>query len=400
MPNQETRLAVFQELAACCHNLYMWTYDTDMRLLSSNFPYDVSVDSLLVPSAQWASILNRVQQTKKPLVVTDKVGLTWIAAGSFDEKNLLRIHLLGPFFLYDVSSAQIEDELRRRKTPADLISPALTFFRKLPILYITRALEYEVMLHFCLTGEKLSLDAFQPIEDQQSAALSKEELEGIHGTYEAEREMVRLVREGDLHFKQHMQVLASTGRVGNISDGHALRQMKNMIIVNITLFSRAAMEGGLPPETAYTLSDRYLQAVEKSRSVQAIADINTAMQDDYVQRVHQVRQNEQYSKAIRNCLDQMHFRMEEDITLEQLAHDLGYSPYYLSRKFRNETGQTFKEYLRQIRLERAKFLLQTTNETILSIAERLRFCSQSYFSDTFRKTYGLSPTEYRDTLNP
>lgn len=165
------------------------------------------------------------------------------------------------------------------------MQPALRFFRSLPVITLNRVLEYGVMLHFCITGEKLSVEDIRFL-DNQPGAIPDAETEGIHGTYEAEKEMLRLVREGDLNFKKHMRIMAGTGRVGNISDGQALRQLKNMIIVNITLFSRAAMDGGLPPENAYTLSDRYYQAVEKSGSMQAIIDINYAMQEDFVQRVH------------------------------------------------------------------------------------------------------------------
>lgn len=395
---QEMRLNVFQELVKCCHALYLWTYDMDMNLLESSCPEDVLLSSLIVPNTYWDDILGQIYRYRKPVVMSNDLGLMWIAAVRFEKEEATRIHILGPFFMYDVSPAQIEAELRRRKLVNDLMQPALRFFRNLPVITLNRVLEYGVMLHFCITGETLSVEDIRFL-DNQPGAIPDAEAEGIHGTYEAEKEMLRLVREGDLNYKNHMRIMAGTGRIGNISDGHALRQLKNIIIVNITLFSRAAMDGGLPPETAYTLSDRYYQAVEKSGSMQAIIDINYAMQEDFVQRVHQFRQDESLSKPIRTCIEQMHTRMEEELTLEQLAKEFGYSTYYLSRKFRNETGQPFKDYLRQIRLERAKFLLRNTDETILAIGERLQFCSQSYFSDTFRKVYGMSPTEYREQLD-
>lgn len=398
MPNQETRLAVFQELLANCHNLYMWTYDPDMHLLNSSCPETVLSSGFIVPTNDWEDTLAQVQHQQKPVIMSSNLELMWIASGSFDKTVLQQIHVLGPFYMYDIPPTRTEAELRRLNLSAPLMEPAITFLKKLPVLNITRVLEYGVMLHFCITGERLSLEDIRFTADKL-LNIPMEEVGNIHGTYAAEREMLRLVREGDLNFKKHMQTMTNMGRVGNISDGHPMRQLKNMMIVNITLFSRAAMEGGLPPETAYTLSDRYFQAIEKSRSMQALIDIGSAMQEDFVQRVHQVRQNESYSKPIRSCVEQLRSRMEEDISLELLAGELGYSPYYLSRKFRNETGQTFKEYLRQVRLERAKFLLRNTDESVLDIADRLRFCSQSYFSDTFRKAYGISPTDYREQLD-
>lgn len=273
----------------------------------------------------------------------------------------------------------------------------MDFIRSLPVISLNRTLEYAQMLHFCITGTKI-FAADIPFLDNHPDTPTEAELSTVHGTYQAEREMIRLVREGDLDYKKHMTVIASTGRVGNIADGTALRQLKNMLIVNITLFSRAAMEGGLPPETGYTLSDRYLQAVEKSNSMQSLTEINATMQEDFIQRVHQYRQNKDLSKPIRSCVEQLRSRMEENITLEDLAKEFGYSTYYLSKKFKAETGQTFKEYLRSIRLERAKFLLLNSDLSILEISEKLQFCSASYFSDSFRKTYGISPTVFREQV--
>ncbi len=394
----EQRLSFFREMIGCCHALYLWKYDRNLNLLESNCPEEALLHSLLTISKRWDNLVEYLNDGRKPLILSNEMGLMWITVPDFGEEKLQAIHVLGPFFFYDMSVAQIENELRRRKLSADLWQKVIQVIRALPVIAVSRTMEYTVMLHFCITGDKLDVNDIRFLDDQPNI-ISELEIEGIHGTYEVEKEMVRLVREGDLDYKKHMKVLASTGRVGNIADGTPLRQLKNMIIVNITLVSRAAMDGGLPPETAYTLSDRYLQAVEKSSSIQALTEINSTMQEDYVQRVHQYRQNETLSKPIRVCLEQMRSRMEDNISLEGLANEFGYSTYYLSKKFKKETGQTFKDYLRQIRLERAKFLLRTTDTSILEISERLQFCSQSYFADSFRKAYGISPTDYREQIN-
>lgn len=398
MSYPEIRLSVFQELVECCHALFLWTYDREMQLLKSNCPEEVLLAGIIVPDDHWAKILQQLDTHHRPVIMSNELGLMWITAGVFDKENVEQIHILGPFFMYDVSATQIEAELHRRNMRTDLMKLALQFLRSLPVITLNRVLEYGIMLHFCLTGEKLRPEEIR-FQDDQTSSLPEMEAESIHGTYEAEKEMLRLVREGDLSYKNHMKTMAGTGRVGDISDGQAIRQLKNMILVNITLFSRAAMDGGLPPETAYTVSDRYYQAVEKSRSMQSVIDINSAMQDDFVQRVHHFRQNASYSKPIRICVEQIRSRIEENLSLEQLASEFGYSTYYLSRKFRAETGQAFKDYLRRARLDRAKFLLRNTDETILAISERLQFCSQSYFSDTFHKEFGMSPTNYRNQLH-
>jgi YesN/AraC family two-component response regulator len=113
--------------------------------------------------------------------------------------------------------------------------------------------------------------------------------------------------------------------------------------------------------------------------MQSLTEINATMQEDFIQRVHQYRQNKDLSKPIRICMEQLRSRMEESITLEDLAKEFGYSTYYLSKKFKAETGQTFKEYLRSIRLERAKFLLRSIDLSILRSAKNFSSAPPAIF---------------------
>ena len=291
----EQRLSIFREMILCCHNLYLWSYNHNMSLLDSNCPEEEILSELFASSKQLEELPQVLCNSNYPVLMSNELGLMWITVPGMINNDLQHIYVLGPFFLYDISAAQIEAELYHRKLMPDLRKHVMDFIHSLPVISLNRALEYAQMLHFCVTGVKAYADDIQFL-DNRSDRVQNEELTAVHGTYEAEQEMVRLIREGDLNYKKHMTVLASTGRVGNIADGTALRQLKNMLIVNVTLFSRAAMDGGLPPETGYSLSDKYLQAIEKSNSMQSLVEINATMQDDFIQRVHQYRQNKALSK--------------------------------------------------------------------------------------------------------
>lgn len=87
--------------------------------------------------------------------------------------------------------------------------------------------------------------------------------------------------------------------------------------------------------------------------------------------------------------------LEESLNLKGLADRVGYTEYYLPRKFKQEMNVNVSDYIRQTRVERAKVLLTTTNLPIAEIAERLRFSSSSHFSDSFRKLTGMLPQAYR-----
>lgn len=105
------------------------------------------------------------------------------------------------------------------------------------------------------------------------------------------------------------------------------------------------------------------------------------------------------NKATRECrfIEQYineHFK--EEISLQTLS-DLTYlNKYYLAHTFKNYKGISPINYLIQLRIEEAKLLLETTNNSIAKIASQTGFSSQSYFTQTFRKTTGLTPREYRN----
>lgn len=86
------------------------------------------------------------------------------------------------------------------------------------------------------------------------------------------------------------------------------------------------------------------------------------------------------------------------ITLEETADLVGLSPTYLSKKFSRVTGRSFAEYINYIRLRQAAQKLLTTDDNITKISYDCGFNSSNYFKDCFKKTYKLSPREYRISM--
>ena len=68
---------------------------------------------------------------------------------------------------------------------------------------------------------------------------------------------------------------------------------------------------------------------------------------------------------------------------------------YFSQCFKQYVGQTYTDYVRDIRLERAKDYLRSTNKTIGWIAEQIGYNDEKYFSRLFREHVGVLPSEYR-----
>lgn len=87
--------------------------------------------------------------------------------------------------------------------------------------------------------------------------------------------------------------------------------------------------------------------------------------------------------------------LAEPQSLESLADILGVSPFYLSKLFKEQTGETYINYVTSARLEKAKRLLSDGALIIKEIAADVGYNDQNYFSKLFRQKYGETPSEYR-----
>lgn len=196
--------------------------------------------------------------------------------------------------------------------------------------------------------------------------------------YMAEQAMLHMIREGDLNYEDALQTTANTSSQGtqNLS-GSSLQKAKVSRIIFTTLCSRAAMDGGLSPEVAYTRADRYVQDIINAKTVSEVSSIGKSLYEDFIHLVHKQRTNPKYSKPVQNCRDYIEAHVDESISISLLAKRLGYSDYYLSRKFKSETGDTIGDYIKFAKIERAKMLLATTQESIQSISDSLGFWGTS-----------------------
>lgn len=89
--------------------------------------------------------------------------------------------------------------------------------------------------------------------------------------------------------------------------------------------------------------------------------------------------------------------LHRDLTVEELANRANLSVYYFIRRFKQEFGCTPHRFLLNTRIETAKFLLKSSELTILEITYKCGFTSQSNFCTCFKKTTGLSPAAYRSS---
>ena len=88
--------------------------------------------------------------------------------------------------------------------------------------------------------------------------------------------------------------------------------------------------------------------------------------------------------------------LNRNIRAQELADLIGYSVTYFTRRFREETGFGISDYVKAARIERAKILLGTTDDSVQDISDKLGFTTRNYFTKCFREITGMTPIEYRN----
>ena len=110
---------------------------------------------------------------------------------------------------------------------------------------------------------------------------------------------------------------------------------------------------------------------------------------------HIVLSPKSVSNKVKQALEYIHSNIDRDISLDEVAAEVGLNSCYFSKEFRKATQYTFVSYVNFVRCERAKYLLRKKQDSIAEISKKCGFSNQSYFSKTFLRLEGRTPSEYQ-----
>lgn len=394
------KIQLLAELIRCGDEVYTWCYQADGKLLYSNCPEKEFLDEAFELFGCKQQMLEYAQNHSKPVTLGTAMGMEWAVAFETLDDAMQRCWVIGPVFYREVSIQSIERGVKYYK--AQKLSVAWTMqlydaLKRLPVLQNMVFYRYLLMLHYCVTGERLELSELNSealfAKAEESLA---EERRDRHKVWMAEQALLQMVRTGDLNYSQALSTSFGISAGVPVESEDVLRQSKTSLIVFTSIVCRAAIEGGLSPEEAYTLGDRYIQTVESAKTLSDVEPLARTMYDDFVHRVHCCRTNPKLSRQIQQCVDYIEMHLEQKICAAELAELVGYTEYYLTRKFKEETGLSLNNYTRFAKIERAKVLLKNTEQSVQEIATQLGFGTRNYFSQIFRQVTGQTPVQYRE----
>ncbi len=121
------------------------------------------------------------------------------------------------------------------------------------------------------------------------------------------------------------------------------------------------------------------------------------LHDDMCGEIDRLR-NERMLREARPITDAKRFiqqHYQEALRLEDVSNAVGFNATYFSAMFKKETGQNFMDYLTELRMNKAKELLCSDENSVQDVADQIGYRDLKYFSRLFKKTTGISPSEYK-----
>lgn len=218
-----------------------------------------------------------------------------------------------------------------------------------------------------------------------------------HNPYDREARMMEGIRKGDVERVINSLDETFVGEYGVLSR-NSLQSAKNLGIVGLAIAVRAAIEGGMPYEEAFSLNDSQILKIDGMNSIGEIEVMVRRSKIQYAEIVRDLKHNKDRKKnpIVEECKNLIFRKMHSKIVVRELADELNVSLEYLSALFRKNEGITISDYIVKEKILRSENLLTYSDYSIGQIAVYLGFSSQSHFGTMFKKYENMTPKEYRD----
>lgn len=214
---------------------------------------------------------------------------------------------------------------------------------------------------------------------------------------EAEKQVLGYISMGNVNLaKELVRSVENSSEVipvGNLSDD-PVHQARYVIVSALTLFTREAIDAGLPEHLAYNISDSYIREIDRIKNTEEIYAMFFQSFIDFTQAVNDWRVRAARPE-IRVCCEYISAHLHEKVTIEDLSRVSNLSPTYISDVFQKELGIRPKQYILREKMNYAAYILRTTDAPIAEVSSLLAFSGHSAFTVQFEKEYGLKPSVYR-----
>lgn len=400
----ERRLWFFsgQIYSAC--GLGTWAYSDEGELYTSTSPNAKEFQMFFAAGGCKDYALNVGKEYDAPFIMSDSLGLVWIGEYVDLTDGGVMLVVLGPVFYAMTSVRYMEKRLREMEISIEMRRNYMKVLMNVPVIPMVVIQQYARMLHFTIANGSPETIYFQYEISEERAEIQQDQEEEQLDEWEKWKKsqqwrqmLMKFVRDGDRNYQKAFEQMNGVDYMPKEYDkDNFYRSNKNLMIILTSMCSQAAVEGGLAPQTAAALEEYYIRRVEDMETITELKQLNERMLEDFIRHVSECKKLEGISPQIQECCEYVKANFMKELTLKDIAKAMGYTEYYLSRKFQQEMGIRLLDYIKNVRLEYAKVWLISTDKSIQEISEQLRFGTRNYFTRVFKEKTGKTPAAYRE----
>ncbi|ETP73000.1 response regulator (CheY-like receiver domain and AraC-type DNA-binding domain-containing protein) [Lachnospiraceae bacterium JC7] len=222
-------------------------------------------------------------------------------------------------------------------------------------------------------------------------------MQQLEHRYDLEEKVMDAISGGNFDRAMHYSSDIAFRGLDNRSS-NTLRSKKNNLLAFNTLCRKAAERGKVHPVHLDEMSRRMAIRIENMTTPTEDKEVHREILKKYCLLVQQ-QSTAGYSPVMQKILNHISQKLSEpELTLQETAEDLGLNKSYLASLFKKETGSTFTGFVNKKRVERAIFLLNTSDYSVHTIASICGMNDMTYFNRVFKKEKGITPTQYRKMI--
>lgn len=354
--------------------------------------------------------INKIEMHYDATTYTNQYEMNFIISPVKIKDTHMGYLVLGPYLLAAPTNTMIQDVIIKMNLPATIHHVLKQYYFSLELLTEGKVstimkclirmlvniphLTHEFNMNISHTKES------DPLLNQTEDSIfnAQMHLDLIEKRYENENRLYEAVEKGD--FKAASDVVFDSKFMFKFIErvpNNPLRSMKNLFFVYSALLRKAAEKGGVHPIYTDSVSGKYAVLIERINATTEFGKLYSKMLYEYCElvRTHSVRK---YSPFVGKLIEYINLNLEKPLSLTIMADILNSTPSTISRKFKEEVGESVTDYINSLRIEEAVKLMEHKNYSLTQIALKVGYNDVNYFTKVFKKIKGCTPSEYKKEL--
>ncbi len=340
--------------------------------------------------------LTKLKKQREVLIIEDEFDCNYILIPASNLKEA--IILIGPIRFTAINNNKIKNIIDRLSLPNTYFSYLTQYFQTISVIndknhffkYLNCLVEHLFAPHSYIIRNVKVFSDFNKHFDEINPDSNPETLKIIKARYEKEQELMEAISVGDIN--KAKELLTYYEHPKRLKD--QLRDSKNFLIIDNTLFRKAAQIASVHPIYLDEISSKFAYKIEMIRNLDDAKRLRIKMLEEYCHLVANMSVKG-YSSNISKVINYIMLHLNEDLSLNYLSTKFHINPSYLSDRFKKEVGINLIDFINKKRIEHAVYLINIGNNSLQSIGELCGFDNYSYFVRTFKRYAKITPSAFK-----